>query len=196
MKNISVVVASLALSSAYLVSDSSAEIVFSFSPTPNGAGTIITADGDLDIRGLAQFGSHGIPQAVLDHDGDGDVFRSTPGLADSYRIGGEVALFNAPSEFHYSSNILDSSLVTGDEFGLTTGVDYLAIFVPRAFENGLISGQVTFIDAPLASLRVIEQEFTWGAGFDQRARIQVVPTPGVVLSIVAGASGLLCRRRR
>jgi|GEM_PF-3485223 len=174
-----------------------AALTIIFQPTEDGGGTKLTASGFLDITGQQQFGSYGSPRAELQR-GNLDEIRITPTLADSYRIDTRRPLFDTDSDFFFSTSIQEEMLVSGDSFGFVSGVDsdFTAIYTPRNFTSGFISGQAMFINAPLSSMQVIEQEFVWGPGDGQRASIQVVPEPTSIFLIAIGSFVLSQRRRR
>ena len=192
-------VGSILIVAAALASPLEAALLFTFMPTPDGLGTILEAEGTVDITGRQKVGSHGIPHARLTHEADYEAFQMVwaSNAGDSYAIGTASPLYNTPTEFNYHIT-LSSTVATGDSMGLfvTQNPDRTALLVPRDFTSGPISGRVVFPDIPLATLSVIEQSFAWGPGLDQQVSVVAIPEPTTCTLALAALCLVVGRERR
>jgi len=176
-----------------------AELILTFSPTSDGTGIILSAEGTVDVTGLPQFGSHGIPQITLQKDPKSELVQSVVFNAKSYTIGEFTPLFDALGPFLHLGDHSDPANQIGDPFGLIVtrdGVSRSAILVPREFTSGHISGAARIDGVSLGTVQPIEQQFVWGSSPDQRARVVVapIPEPTTALLFGLGLAGMAARR--
>ena len=155
---------------------------------------VVTWSGSIDVSGANVADSLGAgTHEIDDYWVYGHTLRSTQDTDDIYGFNGIT-----PTLFTEAVNLTASSS-SGDSFGIGNfnTISNLYIYIPAGYTGQQIDGSMTFNGVTAASVGLVDQTITWGAGGSQREiTITTVPEPSSTALLGLGGLALMLRRRR
>jgi len=156
-----------------------------------GANTVITASGDLDISGIPftlDFG--GNSSYISSSGGFENVWSNVTTGADYYQLPFTIDLF--PQNFAQNNGIPN-----GQTFGIFGSPAESYIYVADGFTSGTINGSLTLLNTDLSTLGLQTMDLsTWGPGLGQGLEITAnpIPEPFPILLATCLNLAIFCRR--